>query len=552
MSAPLQPSRRVRAGAYRVPRALAPADLMLDANEGPCPDLDLLRNVQPDTLRRYPDAGALTALLAKRFGIADAQVLVTAGADDALDRACRAVLEPGSTVVWPVPGFEMVERYARACDATVVRLPWRGALTVDDIVGACACPAMVVLTSPNNPTGAVVQAEMLRELSARLPSTLLLVDLAYAEFADDDLSQVALSLPNALVVRTLSKAWGLAGLRVGFAMGAAETIWWLASVGAPFAVSSVSMAVAGEALERREGAMADHVAQVRRNRARLEDVLTELGAVVWPSQANFVFAEVDDPLWLRDAMAGMGIAIRAWESRPELARAVRIGVPEHPSELQRLEEALWTVFRPAALLLDMDGVVVDVAESYRAAIVGAASDFGVAVVPADIEACKALGNANDDWAVTWRLVQAQGVDASYEAVKEAFEARYQGGLWKRERLLCDPELLPRLAGRIRLGVVTGRPRRDAERFLDSVGLSWLISALVCREDAPSKPDPAPVRLAMERLGVRRAWMVGDTPDDAAAARAAGVLPLGVGSTKGQILAGAARVLPNLDAVEGLL
>ena len=113
---------------------------------------------------------------------------------------------------------------------------------------------------------------------------------------------------------------------------------------------------------------------------------------------------------------------------------------------------------------------------------------------------------------------------------------------------------------MRLAIVTGRTREDALRTLDGAGISDLFETLVCMHDAPSKPDPAPLRLAMERLGVSRAWMLGDTVDDIAAARAAGVLPVGVllpgddssGAAEALLKTGAARVLRSLTEVEELL
>ena len=159
-------------------------------------------------------------------------------------------------------------------------------------------------------------------------------------------------------------------------------------------------------------------------------------------------------------------------------------------------------------------------------------------------------DANNDWIVTWRLVQAAGVEVSLAAVTRAFEDAYQGtasepGLWTQEPLLASEALLDALAGRVRLAVVTGRPRRDAARLLDAAGWAGRFETVVCMEDGPAKPDPAPVRLALSRLGAARAWMVGDTPDDVRAARAAGVVPLGVlapGDTDPEPLsrAGAAR------------
>jgi len=111
------------------------------------------------------------------------------------------------------------------------------------------------------------------------------------------------------------------------------------------------------------------------------------------------------------------------------------------------------------------------------------------------------------------------------------------------------ELLEKLAARFKLGIVTGRPRADAERFLHDRCARGLFAAVVCREDAPLKPDPAPVRLALEQLDARTAWMLGDTPDDLRAAAGAGVAPVGVvppggGETVWAALeeAGAARIV----------
>ena len=181
--------------------------------------------------------------LAARLGLDAAQVVVTAGADDAIERICRAWLCPGRTAAVTAPGFVVTELRARMTGADVVRLPWPGGdFPVDAAIEAA--PDLLVVTSPNNPTGAVVTAEQLRTLSAALPSTLLLVDLAYTEYADADLTPAALTLPNVVVTRTLSKAWGLAALRVGYAAGPVAVIDALRTAGLPYAVSGLSVAMA--------------------------------------------------------------------------------------------------------------------------------------------------------------------------------------------------------------------------------------------------------------------------------------------------------------------
>jgi len=565
---PVRPAGRV-AGiqAYRVPAHPAPLDLDLRGNEGAVPDEALFEALRgAELLRRYPDAGPLERRLARRLGVDADRVVVTAGGDDALDRICRAVLEPGRRAVLPVPGFEMTTRYARLAGAEVVPVPWPGAAfprqAVCDAIDADT--GLVALTSPNNPTGAVASAEDLDALAraCRRVGALLLVDLAYTEFAELDLCPQALALDNTVVVRTVSKAWGLAGLRVGYAVSSPEIAGWLRAAGAPFSVAAPSLALAHAALDQGDGPMEAFVRTVRQGRAELGRALQAAGCTVVPSQANFVFARSPRAAWLADGLAGLGIGVRAFPGSPDLADALRVACPPDAAATARVCAGLAAVATPQAVLFDMDGVLADVSGSYRAAIVQTAAAFGVQVDGADIAATKARGNANNDWVLTRELLAARGIDLPPTTVTEAFEARYQGtkdapGLWTTETLCVTPAWLAALAGKVRLGVVTGRPRRDARRFLDHFGIAALFQVVVTMEDAPSKPDPAPVLRALEALGIRDAWLVGDTPDDVRAARAAGVVPLGIcapGDTDpGPLLAaGAARILSVLTELEELL
>jgi HAD superfamily hydrolase (TIGR01548 family) len=238
---------------------------------------------------------------------------------------------------------------------------------------------------------------------------------------------------------------------------------------------------------------------------------------------------------------------------------VRITVPGDDDDFDRLETTLRTVLAPQAVLFDMDGVLADVRESYRASIVETAARFGVTVSDQDIAAAKARGNASDDWELTRGLCSAAGADVSFETVRDTFERIYQGengsiGLKSREDLLIAPQLLESWSARMPLGVVTARPKADAVEFLDRFHIGRFFGAIVTREDAPSKPDPAPVRLALTRLGVERSWMIGDTVDDISAAREAGVLPIGVAvpGDDRSALAGSARIVEKVEELEEVL
>ena len=140
--------------------------------------------------------------------------MVTAGADDALDRLCRLLFREGGDLLFPTPGFGMVPRYVEMSGGTVVEIPWTDAFPCDALIEACTAQTRaIVCTSPNNPTGAVCTAEELRRVRRNTGDVLLVVDLAYAEFAEEDLTATALELPNTVVLRTVSKAWGLADRR---------------------------------------------------------------------------------------------------------------------------------------------------------------------------------------------------------------------------------------------------------------------------------------------------------------------------------------------------
>jgi len=555
---------------YRPPRAMTPVDLHLDGNEGRPPSpkiLEELSRTDTELLRRYPDPRALEIMISARIGISPERVVVTAGADDALARVCRSMLAPGREMILPVPTFGMIERYARLAGGAVVEVPWlEGAFPVDRVLErVTANTALIAVVTPNSPTGLTATIEDVVRLSDAAPDALVMIDLAYTEFADEDPTEALLALPNTVITRTLSKAWGLAGLRVGWAAGTEQVVEWLRASGHPYAISSVSLSLAAARLDGGDADIGKNIAQVRKERRLLRELLTSLDVKTLPSQANFVFGRLRDASWMRDGLAGMGIGVRIFPGKPHLEDAVRITVPGDDEEYRRLSRGIETVLVPQAIFLDVDDTLADVSESYRRATCSTAEAFGADVTFEDITAAKAAGDANNDWELTHRMILERGKEASLEDVTAKFEELYQGvgetpGYRKKETLLCTRELLVELAGRVKLAVVTGRPRRDAEVFLKEQGIRDLFGAVITMDDGPLKPDPTPCRMALEALGVKRAWMVGDTPDDMRSARGAGVLPLGVIApaddpsiaTDALIQSGAGRVLGSLDDLKELL
>lgn len=327
--------------------AVAPSesiDLRLSGNEGAAPPAELLAGVHgaDELMRRYPNVEALEREVAERHGVSPGRVLVTAGADDALQRACLATLDRSRELILPVPTFEMLERYANLAGGRIIEVAWStGAYPTDAVMREIRpTTAVIAVVTPNNPTGAVANAEDLRRLSLAAPGALLLVDLAYTEFADVDLTSTALSLPNALVIRTLSKAWGLAGLRVGYAIGAPQVIRWLRCAGNPYPVSGLSAQLAATWLKVGSEDRRAWIDRVRTERSSLAELLRELGANPLPSEANFVLAEFQDAARVGAGLARRGVGVRAFPAHPLLTNHLRITCPGDPSAFARLTDAL--------------------------------------------------------------------------------------------------------------------------------------------------------------------------------------------------------------------
>ena len=534
----------------------------LSMNEGAPPPrecLDVLDRAGPRILRKYAKAAPLEEAYAAYLGVDRTNVLATTGGDDAIDRVFRAFLAPDQEMVFPTPTFEMIPACARMSRGSLVAIEYEWSrLPHDDIVAAVGeRTGVVAVLTPDNPTGrAFATDELVRLADALPPHVVLLVDSAYAEFADEDHTAALLEQPAVVAIRTMSKSWGLAGLRIGFAVGHKDRIDVLRRFGGPYALTGPSIAIALDRLERGVEEMRAFVAYVRSRRDRLAEAIRRAGGRPQPSQTNFVLSSFPDARWIQRGMAAQGVLVRYF---PHLPEYVRITVPRDDGEFRRVERALaclatggdWRRSHPEALLFDMDGVLADVRRSYREAIALTCASFGVEVDHEAIGRVKAAGGANDDWAVTQRVLADAGVEASLADVTARFEALYQGterepGLRRHETLIPDRGLIERLARTCKLGIVTGRPRADAERFLREQGVRECFGAVVCREDGPLKPDPAPVRVALDALRARTAWMLGDTPDDVRAAVGAGVVPVGVvvpggGQTAWDALEGAGAI-----------
>ena len=292
-----------------------------------------VRTAASEALTRYPDvyANRLRQAAAERFQVGPGNICTGCGSDDLLDSVFRAAAIHGGCVSYPVPTFSMIEYFARMNGRTVHPVRWSQALA-DPTWLLNEDPVLIYLCRPNNPTGGSAPLEWVRELLdvAGPEGPLVVLDEAYADFAEPGESLVAEApvRPRLLVVRTLSKAYGLAGLRVGLGIGSPEVVREVEKSRGPYKVSRVAEAAALAALADEEGWVSRVIAECIENRQRLVDALVERGLSPLPTAANFVMVSVGDGRALRVTahLREQGVAVRPFPASEDLGDAVRITV----------------------------------------------------------------------------------------------------------------------------------------------------------------------------------------------------------------------------------
>ena len=338
---------------YRPPAFSGPIELNLSRNESDCAIKDLapaFQSVGRETLSDYPLLDELQAQLAARIGVDTDRVVVTAGGDEGIDRIFRWALssDPHSErrkFVCHQPSFEMFDVYSRINRAEQVGVDWtQGPFPVDEFTANLdGSVALAAIVSPNNPTGLLVSVDSMKSVidAASGYGTPLLFDLAYVEFAAEDPTNFLITQDNVLIVRTLSKAWGMAGLRIGYVIAPdPETATAIRDSGGPFPVSAVSIQLALEAFRRYPQEMQNQVRSIVDFRVRLARLIERGGGSSLPSEGNFLLARFENSQSVCQSLAKRGIAVRQFPNRPLLENQLRITVPANRTDFQRLQAAL--------------------------------------------------------------------------------------------------------------------------------------------------------------------------------------------------------------------
>lgn len=299
-----------------------------------------MREIAVSSVTRYPTlyAAELKEELAKYVGVTSDMIVTGCGSDDILDSAMRAFGEPGDVVAGPEPSFAMIPIFARmnALEYAGVTELASHQPDVDTLIATRA--KVIYLCSPNNPTGALMPRGSIERVIDE-STGVVFIDEAYAEFAGVSSVDLARKSDRVLVIRTMSKAFGLAGLRIGYAIGQPKLVMEVEKSRGPYKLNAMAEQMALAALRSDRGWIDEHVALAVQIRERLSGALRTMGLSPMPSSANFVCVPVANCVAVGQALRARGVAVRPFPALPHVGDALRISVGPWPL-MQRLLDAL--------------------------------------------------------------------------------------------------------------------------------------------------------------------------------------------------------------------
>ena len=326
-----------------VPGEQPPPDakvIKLNTNENPYPPspaaLKVLQELGGDLLRRYPDpmVGAFRREASQVLGVPADWILAGNGSDDLLTMIIRACSEPGRGVVYPMPTYVLYRTLAQIQGSEIreVSYPEDYSLPIEQLIEAQG--AVTFVASPNSPSGTAVSVELLDKLAAQL-SGVLVIDEAYVDFAESDALELVKKYDNVIVLRTLSKGYSLAGLRLGFGVANPTLLEGLIKVKDSYNVDAVACAVGAAAIADQTH-KTTNAQKIKASRTQMANDLKQLGFDVFPSQANFLLVRSPsgNGEYLYEMLKHQGILVRYFK-QPRLEDKLRItvGTPEQNATL---------------------------------------------------------------------------------------------------------------------------------------------------------------------------------------------------------------------------
>ena len=314
--------------------------------------LEALRATTAEELTKYPEREGVERIVAQHFGLQPKEVILTNGVDEAIHLLCAAFLEAVDEAIIATPSFFMYDVSVQMMTPHLTRVQADESLAFPFerfLAAITDRTKLIMIASPNNPTGSTISREQVLALCEAAPQAVVMVDEAYYHFHGETAMGDVPAIPNLVIARTFSKAYGLANLRIGMLAADAQLIAYVRKVASPYNINGIALACLPVALED-QAYLTWYTEQVRTGRDRMMAGLTDLGITFWPSAANFVLMNIGPKHQaLCEAMRTRGVLLRDRSSDPGCDGFVRItiGIEDHVTRglaalKASLEEIHWT------------------------------------------------------------------------------------------------------------------------------------------------------------------------------------------------------------------
>ena len=529
---------------YNPPTSGREGYLRLDFNEntiGCSPRvIETLKKIKQGNLSVYPEYSGLRKALASYCNVDVEEVIPTNATDEAIKTIIEAYIEKNrDEIVIPMPTFAMFKFYAQLNEAVIREVLYNEDLSfpTDKVLSAInKNTKIVVLVNPNSPTGTSIDDNDVIKIieKAQRNDSIVMIDEAYCQFYGKTSIPLIKKYGNLIVTQTFSKAFGLAGLRLGYIISNKNNIKNIQKALSPYSVNGVAVACAFAALKDQKY-VKNYVDEVNESKKIFYNALDSLKIKYFRSDANFVLLSLGkNSAYFCKKLKENGILVRDRSMDNLLDGCVRVTIGTK-KQTAKLIGAMNKVMKDKAmketkplLIFDIDGVLVDVSRSYRVAIKQTVDYFtGKEVTLEEIQALKNKGGYNNDWDAAEELIKEKGKNIDKQKIISRFQ-QYYVKLMGNELLLIDKNLLKSLSKKYLLAVFTGRNRKEADYVLRVNGIKKYFSKTIAMEDVSRrKPDPEGLLKIANGHKTKDMYYFGDMIDDIRAAKAAKIIPIGV-------------------------
>lgn len=522
---------------YPVPLFEEEGYLKLDSNEndfGPSQKvIEALRNIESADIQYYPYYGKLLQKLADFHGVNIDNIILTAGADEAINAVLGAFLEYEQTVLSVEPSFIMPKIYAKINGLKYKEVSYKQkwVFPAEEFIENIPDADLVVLTTPNSPTGEIIDRSIIEKVIEKAndrsaQNIPILIDETYGNYSGETSIDLIKDRDNIFVIRSFSKDFALAGLRLGYIISDSKNIKHLRKYLSPYNVSTLTVKAGLAALDD-----IPYFEKIKKEMEESKKVLTEglekMGGMVYHSKTNFICVDFGKKAdFVYHTLLKNKIKVKYFNQAHLLENCFRIAVPKLENTLKVLD-ALKT---KSTLVFDMDGVLFDASKSYRVAVQRTFNHFsGKDASPEEISAAKKLGGLNNDWDLTDFLLKKNGVEINYDDIVNVFQSHY-AQLADIEEPLITKEYFEELSKDYNLVVFTGRLQREAYFTLDKHGFTDYFYPIITMHDVGldhQKPDCRGLEIIKEKIITDKIYYLGDTVDDMTCASVANVIGIGV-------------------------